>query len=103
MVVPGNRCGWSRILTGCGDHLSLTGSSMLRTARARTALVVALALCAAGLVIGPAQASTVTTVTGHVETTTSAPLRGVIVYAFSGSTIVQFHGTDENGDIGTPS
>jgi hypothetical protein len=77
---------------------------MSRTTRVLAALFAAFALSAAGLVMASAQATTApTTISGHVRTTGDLPVRGVIVYAIKGSTVVQFHATDENGDFGTPS
>jgi hypothetical protein len=76
---------------------------MLRSTRVLAALLAAFALSAAGLVMASAQATTATTITGHVETTANADLGGVIVFAVKGTTVVQYHATDSSGDFSTPS
>lgn len=76
---------------------------MPRFSRVIVALFATASLSATGLVMASAQAGPVTTVTGHVTKTGDVPLRGVQVFAVKGSTQVQFHATDENGDFGTPS
>jgi len=75
---------------------------MYRISRPFAASFAAVSLIAAGFITASAQAEPATTITGHVETTSNAPLRGVIVFAVNGNSRVQFHATDESGDFGTP-